>query len=283
MNYETVFLEFLHFTFDLLSKCGLISQEYPAEPQIVQLLCFLMFLVGALVFFILLFIPAVYGRYTGPKSWFGFGVDAKIAWFLQESPSFLVPLTVYLLEYRRGKEIIPNQMILAGLFVLHYWQRTFIYSFMIRGGKPTPVGICGLAFIFCSVNGYIQVRSIQLKHFDDAWLSNPIVILGITLYFIGLAINIHSDHILRSLRKPGEAGYKIPKGGLYNYVTAANYFGEALEWFGFLLAVQTLASAAFSFFTLANLLPRAIAHHRWYKAKFDDYPKDRKIFFPFLF
>jgi hypothetical protein len=27
-----------------------------------------------------------------------------------------------------------------------------------------------------------------------------------------MVINIHSDHILRNLRKPGETGYKIPRG-----------------------------------------------------------------------
>ena len=90
--------------------------------------------------------------------------------------------------------------------------RTFIYSYLIQGGKPTPIGICALAFIFCTVNGYIQVRSIQLTHFADTWLWQPIVVFGVVLFCIGLAINIHSDHILRSLRKPGETGYKIPRG-----------------------------------------------------------------------
>ena len=90
--------------------------------------------------------------------------------------------------------------------------RTFIYSYLIRGGKPTPVGICLLAFTFCSVNGYIQVRSIQSSQYPDDWLSKPIALIGITLFFLGLAINIHSDHILRNLRKPGETGYKIPRG-----------------------------------------------------------------------
>ena len=32
------------------------------------------------------------------------------------------------------------------------------------------------------------------------------------MFLSGMAINIHSDHILRNLRKPGEKGYKIPKG-----------------------------------------------------------------------
>ena len=32
------------------------------------------------------------------------------------------------------------------------------------------------------------------------------------MFVAGMIINIHSDHILRNLRKPGETGYKIPRG-----------------------------------------------------------------------
>lgn len=35
---------------------------------------------------------------------------------------------------------------------------------------------------------------------------------GLLLFCIGVWINIHSDTILRNLRKPGEHGYKIPRG-----------------------------------------------------------------------
>ena len=39
---------------------------------------------------------------------------------------------------------------------------------------------------------------------------------------------------------------------------------------------------AFATYTLANLLPRGLSHHQWYIEKFEDYPKDRKAFIPFL-
>lgn len=35
---------------------------------------------------------------------------------------------------------------------------------------------------------------------------------GLLLFYIGMAINIHSDFILRNLRKPKEVIYKIPTG-----------------------------------------------------------------------
>ena len=56
-----------------------------------------------------------------------------------------------------------------------------------------------------------------------------------------------SDQLLVNLRKPGETGYKIPVGGLFDYVTGANFFGEIVEWTGFALACnfQTISHLIF--------------------------------------
>lgn len=35
---------------------------------------------------------------------------------------------------------------------------------------------------------------------------------GSLLWLFGWVINLHSDHVLRNLRAPGETGYKIPRG-----------------------------------------------------------------------
>jgi len=44
----------------------------------------------------------------------------------------------------------------------------------------------------------------------------------------------------------------------------------------------SLPGLAFFVFTFANLFPRAIRAHKWYRAKFPDYPKDRKAVVPFI-
>ena len=95
-------------------------------------------------------------------------------------------------------------------------------------------------------------------------------------------INNQSDHILINLRKPGETGYKIPKGGFFKYVSAPNLFGEMLEWMGFAILCWNLPALGFAVWTAANLIPRAISHHRWYLEKFENYPKERKAVIPFL-
>jgi protein-S-isoprenylcysteine O-methyltransferase Ste14 len=65
-------------------------------------------------------------------------------------------------------------------------------------------------------------------------------------------------------------------------VSCPNYLGEMLEWFGWALATWSIAGLAFALYTVANLLPRALQHHRWYRAKFADYPADRKALVPYV-
>jgi len=100
----------------------------------------------------------------------------------------------------------------------HHFLRSLIYPWLIKGGKPTPVLLSSMAFVFCVLNGYLQARYLtKFAYYEKSWLSNPFFGCGIVLFFMGMAINIHSDHTLRNLRKPGERGYKIPKGRLFNF------------------------------------------------------------------
>ena len=78
-------------------------------------------------------------------------------------------------------------------------------------------------------------------------------------------------------------GYKIPQGGLFKYVSAANYTAECFEWTGWALAAWHPAPAAFALFTFCNLAPRALSNHAWYLEKFrGQYPAQRRALIPLL-
>lgn len=109
--------------------------------------------------------------------------------------------------------------------------------------------------------------------YADDWVTDPRFLAGFVLWLIGTLINIHSDHILRNLRKPGENGYKIPRGGLFEYVTAANYFGEVVEWCGFALASWSPQAGAFALFTACSLFSIAQHHHHLF-IRLDDKKQD---------
>ena len=95
-------------------------------------------------------------------------------------------------------------------------------------------------------------------------------------------INQSSDTILINLRDNNNDNYKIPYGGFFKYVSCPNYFGEILEWLGFAILTWSFSGLAFMLWTCFNLIPRAIRHHKWYKKKFKEYPKNRKSIIPFL-
>lgn len=106
---------------------------------------------------------------------------------------------------------------------------------------------------------------------------------GVATFLWGWWKNYEADDILRNLRKPGDTvRYKIPRGGAYEWVSSANYFGECVEWLGWALASRSIAGWSFAVFTWANLVPRALSHHKWYLSKFEDYPKERTAIIPYL-
>jgi len=256
------------------------------EKQHILTCTALMYIVGCIVFVVLLFMPAIYGRYTSfGGAMYNVGVPAKVAWVLQEAPAFLIPFLSLLFTHFKwiGPAYNLNQLVVLLCFMMHYFQRSFIYPFLMVGGKPTPLYVMSLALIFCSVNGYMQARGVV--YFTTGVLDATTVVrltIGLLFFFAGFAVNLHSDHILRNLRNPGETGYRIPQGGFFELVSCANYFGEMVEWFGFALASWSIVGFAFSFFTVANLLPRALSHHKWYLVKFEDYPKERKAVIPYI-
>uniref|UniRef100_G1N3N3 Steroid 5 alpha-reductase 1 n=1 Tax=Meleagris gallopavo TaxID=9103 RepID=G1N3N3_MELGA len=172
-------------------------------------------------------------------------VCCEVSWLGKVLSSTTMPFTLMLSPENRDRLCVILYIYLCNRFsfLVHY--RALIFPFLIRQGKPTPFFTFLLALLFCIYNGYLQGRSLSTyAEYPSDWLKR---FMG---WLIGMAINIHSDHILRNLRKPGETGYKIPRGGMFEYVSGANFFGEILEWFGFSLACCTIESLAFALCTL---------------------------------
>jgi protein-S-isoprenylcysteine O-methyltransferase Ste14 len=224
------------------------------------------------------FVTAPYGRH-GRGGW-GPTLPARLGWVLMESPAPLVFAGVYLAGPHRA-ELVP--LVFLTLWQTHYLQRTFVYPFLMRGGGRIPIAIMGMAIAFNVLNGYINARWVaHLGRYPTDWLVDPRFLAGVTLFVGGLALNLNADRTLRRLRTPGESGYRIPYGGAYRWVSCPNYLGEILEWFGWALATWSAAGLAFALYTTANLAPRAVANHAWYRERFADYPADRRALVPYL-
>jgi protein-S-isoprenylcysteine O-methyltransferase Ste14 len=250
-----------------------------SELELHRYLVLTIFVAAALTFVALFFVTAPYGRHL--REGWGPTLPARIGWVVMESPTVLLFIYVYSLG-ENARSAAP--LALLGLWQFHYVYRTFIYPLRIRkNAHRMPVSIIGMAVLFNSINAYINARWIsQFGDYADAWLFSPMFITGATIFFAGWAINQHADLVLFRLRGDGDSAYRIPRGGMYRYVSCPNYLGEILEWAGWAVAAWSTAGLAFAVFSLANLLPRAIANHRWYRNEFPDYPPARKAMVPYL-
>ncbi len=147
-----------------------------------------------------------------------------------------------------------------------------------------PIVVVIMGFAFNTINAFLIAYYFVLHQNDytNSWFFTPWFIGGLTLFLGGYVITRKSDSILRNLRGPGESDYKIPMGFFFRYVSSPNYLGEIVQWAGWAILTSSVAGFVFLVWTVANLLPRALSHHRWYQQEFVDYPPERKAIFPFI-
>lgn len=236
------------------------------------------FALAAVTFVTLGVLPAPYGRYA--RAGWGPTVAARTGWLLMESPAVLFFLAVYAVG-RHRTDVAP--LALLCLWQLHYVHRAFFFPVLLGSAKRMPLLVALLGMAFNLLNGWINARWISdLGHYDSAWLLDPRFLLGATAFVLGFLVNVSADRTLLRLRRPGDTGYRIPHGRLFEWVSCPNYLGEIVEWFGWALATWSLAGLAFAVYTVANLAPRALAHHAWYRKHFPAYPKRRRALLPFV-
>ena len=250
------------------------------EIIIFNLIMIFFSVVGIGVFILLFFVSAPYGQHIR-KGW-GPNLNNKLGWFIMEIPTVVIFLIIYFLGERKTDLI---SIVFLFIWMLHYGQRTFIFPLLIRAKQPMPVSIISFGMMFNGINTYLQARWIYTlsEPYSDDWIISPFFIAGLSIFLLGFIINLHSDRIIRNLRKPGETEYRIPYGGMFRWVSSPTYLGEITEWAGWAVLTLSFPGLIFVFWTFANLAPRALSHHKWYLETFPEYPKDRKALIPFIY
>ena len=239
---------------------------------------------AAVVFVSLFRVDAGYGKFYNPK--WGPTVGNRLGWVLMESPVFIAMIVLWALSDRRDDFV---RLVFLLIFELHYFQRSFIFPLLIRGRSRMPLSIILMGVLFNTANalmqgGWIFYISAPERYTLD-WLGSPQFICGTLIFLFGMFVNIQSDSIIRHLRQPGDTAHHLPEGGMFRYVSSANYFGELLEWTGFAILTWSAAGAVFALWTFANLGPRAASIHDRYSREFgDDFDADRiKRIIPFIY
>ncbi|HXH19264.1 MAG TPA: DUF1295 domain-containing protein [Chitinophagales bacterium] len=251
-----------------------MSMTIPVYKQLLTAWC----LLSVIIFFLLLKITAPYGRHAR-KGW-GFSINNRLGWFLMEIVS---PLSFGCFFMQNSEKSSVNWLFFS-LWMAHYFNRSIIYPLRIPDkSKQMPLLISVSAICFNGMNGFLNgyYLGILKPGYENAWMTDVRFVLGILLFVSGFIINFSSDNILIHLRKNSAEGeYKIPEGGFFRWISCPNYLGEIIEWSGWAVATWSLPGFSFALWTAANLFPRAIKHHKWYRLKFNHYPSGRKAIIP---
>jgi hypothetical protein len=225
-------------------------------------------------------VTAPYGRHQRP-GW-GRAIPSRVGWIIMEVVSPLVFVSLFLIG---GAERSQSVWIVFGLWVLHYIHRSLIFPFRTRSHRQIPLLIVASAILFntvnASLNGYYLGEF--ATGFPEVWESDPRFLVGLGLFLGGAAINVWADYRLIALRKNRSAtDYGIPRGGLFNHISCPNHLGEIVEWAGFAVMCWNLPALSFAIWTAANLMPRSLSHHRWYRQTLAGYPDGRKAVIPYV-
>jgi len=249
-----------------------------------SLFLWIMTAVAVIVFIILFFVDAGYGIFRSSK--WGYAIPNKLGWVLMEAP---VAILLLLFWFFSDRKTMLTPAIFLIFMEIHYIHRAFIFPFLLKGKSKMPLSIMFMGFFFNILNAFMQGYWIfyisPQDMYTNAWLQTPMFIVGTCLFFTGLMINLDSDRRIRNLRKPGDTKHYLPKGGLFNYVTSANYFGELVEWTGFAIAIWSMTGWVFVIWTFANLVPRANAIYHLYQKEFAIETKDKNLkrIIPFIY
>ena len=250
------------------------------EKSTFDLLVWLWTTIACIVFMVLLFVTAPYGRHAS-RRW-GATIPDRLGWFIMEVPALIIFL-FFIFFGTAEKNLVV--WIVASLYALHYLNRAVIYPARIRvKGKEMPLVIALTAVFFNFVNASLlgYYTGTLNTHYSMEWLIDPRFIAGILIFIAGMGINIASDEQLIRLRKDSNNGYQIPRGNLFDNISCPNFFGEIVEWGGYAILCWSLPAFSFFIWTFCNLVPRALSHHKWYQEHFPDYPKERKALFPYI-
>ena len=98
----------------------LLNNIFSDESHLLDFLAWFMIIMAVVTLLSLQFQDAPYGRYA-TEGW-GLFIPGKLAWVIQELPSFSVP--VLLIMYERSPKMSETvNVVLIGFYIVHYIQR----------------------------------------------------------------------------------------------------------------------------------------------------------------
>ena len=266
-------------------------------------------------------VPTPYGRFYKENIW-GPTLDEKNAWAIMEATGLIMFLLFYYIYGCNKASLVPLIFLGMWTFHYINRAIIYPYVIMKQKYKKFPMILVILGFFYLSMFSYLNAKNVSCNpKYTDDWIKSPTFIIGVIIFIIGFCINVWADVRLRYLKDnksnvkeddiikesftlyedgkfnfskmfdssiyfdengKSKKHYYIPDGGLYDYISSPNYFGEIIEWSGWAIATWSMPGLLFALGAVGCIGVRSIHTHKWYKNSFKDYPKERKALIPFI-
>ena len=215
---------------------------------------------------------------------------ATVFFYEYLGPLLLYPVFFFLPKLIYGVDVkhCEAQTLACAYWSFHYAKRiyeTYYVHTFSHGTMPRGNLIKNCSYYWLSAAGI----SYFINH--PLYTSPPVyrVALGFAVACVCQYFNYDSHVRLAKLRAPGSgagSGYKIPRGGLFEYVTCANYAAEIYGWLAFNVATQSVLGIVFMCAGAWQMAIWAAAKQKRLKKLFDGkdgrekYPKNRWLVIP---
>lgn len=183
----------------------------------------------------------------------------------------------------------PIQQAAFGCVTFHYVKRELETEFVHRFSNATMP----FKSLFKNCSHYWILSGVCLAYFmyhpeyvvPDFVESNvniciPLFIITFLMAELG---NFKCHITLMRLRRPGTRERGVPRGGMFDYVTCANYTYELLAWLIFCFFTQTLMGWIFFVVSFIQISIWSLAKQKKLKAEFGNKVTARKSLIPFIY
>jgi very-long-chain enoyl-CoA reductase len=170
-----------------------------------------------------------------------------------------------------------TQAIMLMALLLHYAKRCLEVLFLHKYSGPMDI------LTTLAIASFYTLVGAAASALNAAPLARPdgLFWLGAAFFVVGESLNFWHHKLLADLRQKTDL-YLIPQGGWFAWVACPHYLFELLSWLGLALLSRHLFMYLAFVGMFGYLLARSLKTLAWYRAKFAQFPKNRKALLPFL-
>jgi len=179
---------------------------------------------------------------------------------------FLPLLVVCAIHFSAPPTSAYGDMVILNM-ALHFGKRIlevlFVHKYSGGMNMATAIQIC---LIYC-LHSFSNASNVKYGMPEEYKPSTTQVQLGFVTFLVGEFGNFHYHRALANLRAPGEKKYKIPEGGLFEYVCCPHYLFELLAFIGLAIMSNHMVTWCTVVSMGGYLIGRSAATLQWYRER----------------